>query len=226
MDSPPDTRRRPALAAHPRPARSRRRARAAACWRSDVDAGFLLLEDLGADTYLHVIDADNADALFDDAVGAIAEDPGDRGVRRTSGRTTRRCCRASCACSRNGSSAAIWASHSIAATWSSWSWCYRRLIDNALAQPQVFVHRDFMPRNLMPVAGGPAVIDFQGAVHGPHRLRRDQPVQGCIPELAARSASTRWLERYHAARRGRRPAGAGATNASAAMPTGSACSAT
>ena len=34
----------------------------------DVDAGFLLLEDLGADTYLHVIDGDNADALFDDAV--------------------------------------------------------------------------------------------------------------------------------------------------------------
>ena len=34
----------------------------------DVDAGFLLLEDLGADTYLHVINGDNADALFDDAV--------------------------------------------------------------------------------------------------------------------------------------------------------------
>src|SRR5690606_23410829 len=29
----------------------------------DVDAGFLLLEDLGTDTYLHVIDAGNADAL-------------------------------------------------------------------------------------------------------------------------------------------------------------------
>src|SRR5262245_5531796 len=34
----------------------------------DVEAGFLLLEDLGVDTYLHVINPDNADALFDDAV--------------------------------------------------------------------------------------------------------------------------------------------------------------
>src|SRR5690606_6540977 len=49
---------------------------------------------------------------------------------------------------------------------------YRHLIDAALAQPQVFVHRDFMPRNLMPVFGehgahGPAVLDFQDAVRGP-----------------------------------------------------------
>ena len=37
----------------------------------DVDAGFLLLEDLGADTYLHVIDATNADALFDAAASQL-----------------------------------------------------------------------------------------------------------------------------------------------------------
>ena len=43
----------------------------------------------------------------------------------------------------------------------------RFLIDSALAQPQVFVHRDFMPRNLMPVDGGLAVLDFQDAVRGP-----------------------------------------------------------
>ena len=30
------------------------------------------------------------------------------------------------------------------------SWSIAVLIDAALAQPQVFVHRDFMPRNLMP----------------------------------------------------------------------------
>src|SRR3546814_1304124 len=34
------------------------------------------------------------------------------------------------------------------------------LVDAALAQPQVLVHRDFMLRNLMPVADGPAVLDF------------------------------------------------------------------
>lgn len=43
----------------------------------------------------------------------------------------------------------------------------RRLMDNALGQPQLMTHRDFMPRNLMPVAGGPAVLDFQDLVRGP-----------------------------------------------------------
>ncbi|WP_218944236.1 aminoglycoside phosphotransferase family protein [Marinicella rhabdoformis] len=42
------------------------------------------------------------------------------------------------------------------------------LIDNALSQPQTFVHRDFHSRNLMPqVSGQMAVIDFQDAVYGP-----------------------------------------------------------
>jgi aminoglycoside/choline kinase family phosphotransferase len=42
------------------------------------------------------------------------------------------------------------------------------LIDNALEQPRVLVHRDFHSRNLMPQPDGQlAVIDFQDAVLGP-----------------------------------------------------------
>lgn len=42
------------------------------------------------------------------------------------------------------------------------------LIENALAQPQVVVHRDFHSRNVMRLADGEvAVIDFQDAVVGP-----------------------------------------------------------
>jgi len=41
------------------------------------------------------------------------------------------------------------------------------LLDNALAQPQVFVHRDFMPRNLMESDPNPGVLDYQDAVFGP-----------------------------------------------------------
>lgn len=48
---------------------------------------------------------------------------------------------------------------------------FRLLVDSALAQPQVFVHRDFMPRNLMVVESEaqltPGVLDFQDAVYGP-----------------------------------------------------------
>lgn len=41
------------------------------------------------------------------------------------------------------------------------------LIDSALAQPRVLVHRDFHSRNLMVTGRGLAVIDFQDAVMGP-----------------------------------------------------------
>ena len=46
--------------------------------------------------------------------------------------------------------------------------CIRdRLIDSALAQPKVLVHRDYMPRNLMLSEPNPGVLDFQDAVYGP-----------------------------------------------------------
>ena len=45
---------------------------------------------------------------------------------------------------------------------------YRFLMDSALAQPQVFVHRDYHSRNLMYRKGlPPGVLDFQDAVLGP-----------------------------------------------------------
>lgn len=41
------------------------------------------------------------------------------------------------------------------------------LIASARAQPQVYMLRDFMPRNLMICEPNPGVLDFQDAVHGP-----------------------------------------------------------
>ena len=41
------------------------------------------------------------------------------------------------------------------------------IIRENLNWPQVFMHRDFMPRNLMPSAQGLGVLDFQDAVFGP-----------------------------------------------------------
>jgi hypothetical protein len=42
------------------------------------------------------------------------------------------------------------------------------LLANNLAQPQVFVHRDYHSRNLMVLdTGNPGILDFQDAVYGP-----------------------------------------------------------
>ncbi len=168
----------------------------------DVDAGFLLLEDLGADTYLHVIDGDNADALFDDAVTqllklqAIApsadlpaydEDLLARELRLFD----------DWFCGRHLGMALD------CGDMETLDGAYRVLVDAALAQPQVLVHRDFMPRNLMPVQGGPvegdgpAVLDFQDAVRGPIAYDAISLFKDAFlswPE----SRVDAWLDRYHA----------------------------
>src|SRR3569832_2046429 len=44
---------------------------------------------------------------------------------------------------------------------------FGRLLANNLAQPQVYVHRDWHSRNLMVSEPNPGILDFQDAVYGP-----------------------------------------------------------
>ena len=45
--------------------------------------------------------------------------------------------------------------------------CFEKIIAVNLAEPRVFVHRDYHSRNLMVTSPNPGVIDFQDAVYGP-----------------------------------------------------------
>ena len=167
----------------------------------DADAGFLLLEDLGPHTYLHVIDEANADALFDDALTqllrlqAIAP-PADlprydddmlmRELRLFDEWFLRRHLGIAL---DEGERAMLHAT-------------YRALVDAALAQPTVLVHRDFMPRNLMPVgsgpgADGPAVLDFQDAVAGPVAYDALSLFKDAFLSWPQARVDG-WLDRYHA----------------------------
>ncbi|MDQ2702983.1 MAG: phosphotransferase [Pseudomonadota bacterium] len=163
----------------------------------DVERGFLLLEDLGTQTLLHAIDADNADAMFDAAIEQLLKlqaiaPPADLPAYDEAllGRELRlfdewflgRHLGMALDCD----------------ALEALDLAYRRLIDAALAQPQVLVHRDFMPRNLMPAGdGGLAVLDFQDAVRGPIAydalsLFKDAFLSWPQPRVDA------WLGRYHA----------------------------
>lgn len=44
---------------------------------------------------------------------------------------------------------------------------FARILRNNLAQPRVYVHRDYHSRNLMLTTPNPGIIDFQDAVYGP-----------------------------------------------------------
>jgi len=132
----------------------------------DIEQGFLLLSDLGTQTYLQVLDEDNADALFRDATTALIDwqqatrdgvlPPYDEALLQ-----------------RELDLFPDWyiARH-LGVTLSpdqreTLAEVNRLLIASALAQPQVYVHRDYMPRNLMQSEPNPGVLDFQDAVHGP-----------------------------------------------------------
>ncbi|PZP60231.1 MAG: aminoglycoside phosphotransferase [Azospira oryzae] len=132
----------------------------------DTAQGFLLLSDLGTQTYLDILDDRNADALFRDAVEALlkwqrATRPGvlppydavllKREMELFSTWYVGRHLGVALAPRQREALEAL----------------FRLLVDSARAQPQVYVHRDYMPRNLMLSEPNPGVLDFQDAVEGP-----------------------------------------------------------
>lgn len=135
-------------------------------YAQDLTQGFLLLNDQGRQTYLDVIDADNADRLFSDAIDtlvAFQQLPMDAPLPSYDVALLRR-------------------ELELFPEWyvkrhlkielddeqlAAWQRVSEILIESALAQPKVLVHRDYMPRNLMISEPNPGVLDFQDAVYGP-----------------------------------------------------------
>ncbi len=132
----------------------------------NLERGLLLLTDLGSTTYLDALDDTNADNLFRDALDALVKwqlasrtdalPPYDETLLR-----------------RELDLFPDWyvARHLgtplSASQQETLERVQRLLLQNILAQPKVFVHRDYMPRNLMVCADNPGVLDFQDAVYGP-----------------------------------------------------------
>ena len=138
---------------------------------ADVNNGYLLLNDLGNTGYLktlHTAEAKDADTLMRGAIKALVQwqksskpgvlPPYDEALlRRELGLFPEWCI---------GRHADL----ELSAQEQGWlKGVVDALVKSALAQPAVFVHRDFMPRNMMcPEAPGvPAILDFQDAVYGP-----------------------------------------------------------
>jgi aminoglycoside/choline kinase family phosphotransferase len=135
----------------------------------DLDEGFLLLTDLGRTTYLDELarrDLARVDALYADALAALVA------MQRipVGGRLP---VYDRAMLGRELDLFPEWylgrhlgqpPDAAAAATLAAIS---GRLLDRALAQPRVFVHRDYHSRNLMCCQPNPGVLDFQDAVEGP-----------------------------------------------------------
>ena len=132
----------------------------------NVDRGFLLLTDFGDTTYLAALDEANADRLIGDAMESLLrwQLASRAGVLPPYDETLlRREC---------GLFPEWYVGRHLGVTLTgdqqqSLAEAVSLLIARALAQPAVYVHRDYMPRNLMVTDPNPGVIDFQDAVYGP-----------------------------------------------------------
>jgi aminoglycoside/choline kinase family phosphotransferase len=133
---------------------------------ADLAQGYLLLSDLGRTTYLDALNDASAAALFADATGALvrwqlATRPGELPpydealLRREMALFPEWYV---------GRHLGIGLSPSQQAALEG---VVASLVHSALAQPRVYVHRDYMPRNLMVCEPNPGVLDFQDAVEGP-----------------------------------------------------------
>lgn len=132
----------------------------------DLDRGFLLLSDLGRQTYLDVLNDSNADALFADAISALLR------IQSTAVPATLPAYDEALLYRELelfpswylGTHLGITLEPSLARELQQ---VFDLLVGEAMGQGQVLVHRDYMPRNLMVSTPNPGVIDFQDAVLGP-----------------------------------------------------------
>jgi len=133
----------------------------------DLSQGFLLLTDLGSVQYLDILDDTNYINMYSDALNTLTN------IQQKT--------------SKNGlkayDRALLKQEMELFNTWFIGTHlgieltqtqiniiesCQELLINNALEQPQTFVHRDYHSRNLMHVKhNNPGVLDFQDAVIGP-----------------------------------------------------------
>ncbi len=153
----------------------------------NLEHGFLLLSDMGNTTYLQALNTDNARELYGDACNALISiqlaskinelPPYDEALLMREMRLFPEW--------YISKHLRLTLNEKQIATLES---VFQRIVQNNLAQPQVYVHRDFHSRNLMfiapplsnslPQAGertnvkdtfsiSPGILDFQDAVYGP-----------------------------------------------------------
>ncbi len=136
-------------------------------YAQDLEQGFLLLSDLGDTTYLQALTAANARGLYGAATDALIK------IQLAS---------------REGElpaydQALLLREMRLFPEWyiakhldipisdaqnAKLETLFARIIANNLAQPRVYVHRDYHSRNLMKLEeGNPGILDFQDAVYGP-----------------------------------------------------------
>ncbi len=165
-------------------------------YTSNVKQGFIVMEDLGHRTYLPALDDNHVENLYGEAMEALLNMqqhsrydglPAYNGNRLIEEMELmprwflQRHLGFEPACE----------------DWDILEEAFRHLAQAALAQPQVFVHRDFHSRNLLITEQrSPGIIDFQDALQGPVTYDLVSLLKDCYVSWPRDRVGT-WLEHYH-----------------------------
>ena len=132
----------------------------------NLELGFLLLSDLGNTTYLQALNKDNARQLYGEACNSLIK------IQQASRENILPVYDEAMLLREMrlfpewyiGKHLNITLTDKQKATLEATFQC---IVQNNLAQPRVYVHRDFHSRNLMVTTPNPGILDFQDAVYGP-----------------------------------------------------------
>ena len=158
--------------------------------------GFLVLTDFGDESYLQALKPENANSLYGDAKSAIlqmqtrinADDLPEYDatlLRQEMGLFKEWFLEKLLGIELNDNQLGLW------------KMTVDTLVQSALEQPQVFVHRDFHSRNLMKIEGSnPGILDFQDAVKGPVTYDLVSLLRDCYVEWPEPQVD-QWVLDYH-----------------------------
>lgn len=159
----------------------------------NLQQGFLLLDDLGSKPYLDQLNNDNANTLYIDAIDALIKMQSidailpvyDKQLLQTEmGLFETWYLNRHLDIQLNNTQHAILGS------------VFTTLVNSAMEQPQVFVHRDYHSRNLMlTTENNPGVIDYQDAVIGPISYDLVSLFKDCYIEWPREKVEL-WLDLY------------------------------
>jgi aminoglycoside/choline kinase family phosphotransferase len=166
--------------------------------QTDEEHGFVLMSDLGSEHYLDHLDNDTVGGLYGDAFGSLitlqagtVSDPEFLpAYSDTLLRSEMDLFRQWYLVTHLGLNISDEENEVMDHAW-------QLLIDSALEQPQLWVHRDFHSRNLMLTQiNNPGIIDFQDAVTGPITYDLVSLLKDCYIEWPTERIED-WVLAYH-----------------------------
>jgi aminoglycoside/choline kinase family phosphotransferase len=169
-------------------------------YQADVSRGLLLLEDLGGTHYLSNLNAGaDPDALYGDALAILAhvQVHGGEAARSLPPYDREALAREMALMQPWFLTRHLGVTPEGADARTLQEACEFLTVE-ALAQPQVFVHRDYHSRNLMVLpARNPGILDFQDALHGPLGYDLASILKDCYISWP-RERVLGWLSQYRA----------------------------